>query len=419
MWQIVLKNFSDLILPVKYDLIIVGGGIVGLATALKFLETHPTKKLLLIEKENRLAQHQSGHNSGVIHSGIYYNPGSLKAVNCRRGYELLLQFCREQSIPHEVCGKIIVATEQRQHVALRHLYERGIQNGLEGLKQLSADELKAVEPHVNGTRGLLVPQAGIVDYGAVSQCFAKNAKDKGLEINRGEKVHAISQKNDGVEIITDKKTYQSHCLVCCAGLFSDRMAKKTSPNLSLRIIPFRGEYYKLRETKRSLVKNLIYPVPDPRFPFLGVHFTRMINGEVEAGPNAVLAFKREGYRKTDFSLRDTWETLTWPGFLRVAARYWKTGCGEFYRSVSKDAFVKALQTLVPEIQKNDLLPGGSGVRAQACSSDGSLVDDFYIEDNGNVAHVCNAPSPAATSSLAIGENICKLISTKIGYYSGD
>ncbi len=390
-----------------YDVVIVGAGIVGLATGVNLIEQNPGIKILVLEKENKIAPHQTGHNSGVIHSGIYYKPGSLKAVNCRKGYERLIKFCNEREIEYDICGKVIVATDEKELPYLKTLYERGIENGLENLKMLSASELKEYEPHVNGIAGIHVPQTGIIDFKVVAENYADFIREHGGEIVLNTKAQQCTEKNDEVEIITNKKVYSAKYLITCAGLQSDRVAKKTAPHISVRIIPFRGEYYKIKEEKKHLVKNLIYPVPDPNFPFLGVHFTRMIDGKVEAGPNAVLAFKREGYKKTDFSLTDTLETFTWPGFIKVAKKYWRTGFGEFYRSFSKAAFVKALQRLLPEITADDLEPGGSGVRAQACDVTGGLLDDFYIEKGRRIIHVLNAPSPAATASLAIGETIAK------------
>ncbi len=392
-----------------YDVVIVGAGIVGLATGVNLIEQNPKIKILILEKENRVAAHQTGHNSGVIHSGIYYKPGSLKATNCRRGYEKLLAFCNENEIEYDICGKVIVATDEKELPYLKTLYERGLENGLKNLKLLNENEIKKYEPHVNGIKGIHVPQTGIIDFRKVAEKYADFIRKNGGEILFNTKAISCTEKTDEVEIITNNKVYTSKYLITCAGLHSDRVAKKTVPGLSVRIIPFRGEYYEIKKEKKYLVNNLVYPVPDPNFPFLGVHFTRMIDGKVEAGPNAVLAFKREGYRKTDFSWTDTVETFTWPGFLKVAKKYWKTGFGEFHRSFSKKAFVKALQRLLPEITEDDLVQGGAGVRAQACDRTGGLLDDFYIERNKRIIHVLNAPSPAATASLAIGETIAKQV----------
>lgn len=392
----------------KYDLIIVGGGIVGLATALKVKQANPALNLVILEKEKGIALHQTGHNSGVIHSGLYYKPGSLKATNCIRGYTELIQFCQEENIPYELCGKIVVATAPEELSIMDGLYERGIQNGLKGLKKLSAEELKEYEPHVNGLGGILVPQTGIVNYKVVAEHYMARIKDLGGEIVFGEKVVAVHRKGSTLEIVTKNTTYQTNLMVNCAGLYSDKLAKMTMPHINFKIIPFRGEYYQLSEEKEYLVKNLIYPVPDPNFPFLGVHFTRMISGGIEAGPNAVLAFRREGYTRKALHLGELSETLRWPGFQKVAYKYWRTGMGEMYRSWSKAAFTKALQKLMPEITEDDLIPGGAGVRAQACDKNGGLIDDFLILEGEGVVNVCNAPSPAATSSLSIGQTVAEL-----------
>lgn len=396
-----------------YDVVIVGGGIVGLATALRMLEQRPGTRLVLVEKEAELARHQTGNNSGVIHSGLYYKPGSLKAQNCREGYQQLLDFCRAEGIAHDICGKVVVAIFERELGPLDELYRRGVANGLSGLRWLAPEEIREIEPHCAGIKGLFVPQTGIVDYTAVSQKYAEKIRAAGGEIALGERVEEIRRSSGQVEVVTAGTTRVAKLLVACAGLHSDRLARHTQPDLPLRITPFRGEYYVLQPEARGLVRNLIYPVPDPAFPFLGVHFTRMIDGEVECGPNAVLAFAREGYRKTDFSLRDTWETFTWPGFRVVARKYWRTGFGEFHRSFSKAAFVKALQRLVPDIRAEHLVPGGAGIRAQACGRDGRLLDDFHIIEDGNIVHVCNAPSPAATASLAIGATIARTALARI------
>ena len=393
----------------KNDIIIIGGGIVGLATALQLKNKKPQLRLTIIDKENDLATHQTGHNSGVIHSGLYYKPGSLKAKNCIKGYRMLMDFCEREGVPYERCGKVVVATSAEEIPLLKKLAERGRQNGLENIKNLGPDELKAYEPHVHGVGGLFVPQTGIVNYKQVAAKYAEKVKAKDGEIRTGEKVVAINKTTHGPEIVTDKGSYHTALVVNCAGLYSDKIARLVKERLDLKIIPFRGEYYKLKKEKEYLVKNLIYPVPDPAFPFLGVHFTRMISGGIEAGPNAVLAFSREGYKKSDVKFGELAETLAWPGFQKVAVKYWQTGMGEFYRSFSKAAFTKALQKLLPEIQKEDLVPGGAGVRAQACDRNGGLLDDFLILEDDNAINVCNAPSPAATSSLAIGDTVSDLV----------
>jgi L-2-hydroxyglutarate oxidase len=398
----------------KYDVVVIGGGIVGLATALQLQNSNPKLKLLLLEKENALAQHQTGNNSGVIHSGIYYKPGSLKARNCIRGYDLLLEFCKLNAVPFELCGKIIVATKKEEIPLLGNLYNRGIENGLNGLKKISKGELQEYEPHVNGLEGIVVPQTGIVDYKQVADKYGKLILEKGGELKLGEKVIDIQENNNTCVVVSQKESYHTDLVINCCGLYSDKVARLTQKDLDIKIIPFRGEYYKIKKEKEHLVKNLIYPVPDPNFPFLGVHFTRMMGGGIEAGPNAVLAFKREGYKKSDINLAELAESLAWPGFQKVAFKYWKTGFGEMYRSFSKAAFVKALQNLIPEIQKEDLEDGGAGVRAQACDRKGGLVDDFMITEGRHVINVCNAPSPAATSSLAIGETIANLAAKRFG-----
>lgn len=391
-----------------YDVVVVGGGIVGLATALQIQKKKPGIKLLLIEKETELAKHQTGNNSGVIHSGIYYKPGSLKATNCIQGYRLLVEFCRQYEIPFELCGKIIVASNESELPLLQNLFTRGQQNGLQNLKHLTREELKEYEPHVKGLGGIFVPQTGIVDYKNVARKYGELIQQSGAELHLGEHVIDIQSNADKTVVITQNTSYGTQLVINCAGLYSDKVARMTIKNLPIKIIPFRGEYFKLKKEKEYLVKNLIYPVPDPNFPFLGVHFTRMAKGGVEAGPNAVLAFQREGYKKTDIRFSELAETLLWPGFRKVAAKYWKTGWGEMYRSFSKAAFTKALQILIPEVQEQDLEAGGAGVRAQACDRKGGLVDDFLILEEKNAINVCNAPSPAATSSLSIGETVAAL-----------
>ncbi len=396
-------------MEVKNDIIVIGGGIVGLATALQLKTKNPDLKLTLLEKENELAKHQTGNNSGVIHSGIYYKPGSLKAVNCVTGYKKLLAFCDQEGIPYDLCGKIIVATSKEELPRLETLYERGGQNGLTGLKKIREGELKEYEPHVNGIAGIFVPQTGIIDFKTVAEKYAEKIRALGGEIILGAKVKRIVSLNGSSTVYTSDNEYQAKLIVNCAGLYSDKVARLTHKNPGVKIIPFRGEYYKLAKDKEYLVKNLIYPVPDPAFPFLGVHFTRMMKGGIEAGPNAVLAFAREGYSKSKINIAELAESLAWPGFQKVAAKYWKTGFGEMYRSFSKAAFTKALQALIPEIQEKDLVPGGAGVRAQACDRGGGLLDDFMILESDHAVNVCNAPSPAATSSLAIGDTVSDMV----------
>jgi (S)-2-hydroxyglutarate dehydrogenase len=393
----------------NYEVIIAGAGIVGLASGLKILESRPGTRLLIIEKEIGPAMHQTGHNSGVIHSGIYYKPGSLKAENCIRGYSLLVEFCKREDIPFEICGKVIVATREDEIERLNDIYRRGTANRLEEVRLIDAAELRELEPHSAGIKAIHVPYTGIVDFKAVAAKYVRKIQELGGELKYKESVKRVKAKSNPLEVISVNCSLKTKVFVNCCGLQSDEVAKRTGDRIDTRIIPFRGEYYKLKPERMHLVNNLIYPVPDPFFPFLGVHFTRMIGGGVEAGPNAVLAFKKEGYTKTSFSASDVIKTFTWGGFYRIAAKYYKTGAGEFYRSFSKRAFVKALQRLLPEINENDLIAGGSGVRAQAIDRKGKPVDDFLISNNGRVINVLNAPSPAATSSLAIGETVSNLI----------
>lgn len=395
----------------SFNIIVIGGGIIGTATALS-LQKNSKSNILLIESENKLASHQTGNNSGVIHSGLYYKPGSLKAKNCTEGRELLYKFCEENNIPHERCGKIVVATSDSELDTLDELYNRGVANGLTGIKKLSANEIKKREPHTSGIAGLFIPQTGIVDYSKVTNEYAKRFLSMGGKIETDCKF--LSMKISGSELIvsTNKGEYKTKFLVNCGGLYSDRIAKLCGVNPGLQIVPFRGEYYKLKKEKEYLVKYLIYPVPDPRFPFLGVHFTRMMKGGVEAGPNAVLAFKREGYSKKDFSAADVAQMFFYTGFWKMASKYYKMGFGEFYRSFSKKAFVSALQKLIPEIHEDDIETGGAGVRAQALEPDGKLVDDFRIVEAKKMVHVLNAPSPAATASLSIGKIIAELVKKK-------
>ena len=390
-----------------YDVAIVGGGIVGVATAMALLET-PGRSLVLLEAEDRLAAHQTGRNSGVIHSGLYYKPGSLKARNCTEGREAMYRFCAEHGLAHERCGKIVVATSPAELPALDRLEERGRANGLDGIRRLTPEAIREHEPHVTGVAGLLVPVTGIVDYTDVTEAFARIVRAGGGDIRLSARVTAVRRETGGLVLETAVGAVRTAALVNCAGLQSDRVARLCGVDPGVRIVPFRGEYYELAPEKHSLVRNLVYPVPDPQFPFLGVHFTRMIKGGVEAGPNAVLAFKREGYTKTSFSPRDTFETFTYPGALRLFARHWRMGLGEFHRSFSKKAFVRALQKLMPEIGMNDLAPGGAGVRAQAIGPDGAPIDDFKIVEAERMIHVLNAPSPAATASISIGRAIAAL-----------
>lgn len=392
----------------KYDYVIVGGGIVGLASAYHILKLQPSAKLAVLEKESAVAAHQTGHNSGVIHSGIYYKPGSLKAKNCIDGYNMMVDFCKEHGIKFDLCGKLIVAVDDSELPELEKLYKRGHENGLTKITYLKKEQIADYEPHLNGVKAIHVPYTGIIDYTEVCEKLAELVIQMGGEIYLNHKAEDIKVETDYTQVITPLKTFTTSMLVNCAGLYCDKVAELAGEETDTKIIPFRGEYYMLKPEKRHLVKNLIYPVPDPNFPFLGVHFTRMIHGDVEAGPNAVFAFKREGYHKSDVDLEEMFESLAWPGFQKVAAKYWKTGMGEFYRSFSKAAFTKALQRLIPELQEDDLIPAEAGVRAQACDRTGGLLDDFKIIERVNAIHVLNAPSPAATSSLSIGKTIAGL-----------
>lgn len=393
-----------------YDVVLVGGGIVGLATGYKLISARPDLKIAILEKESQLAKHQTANNSGVIHSGLYYKPGSLKAINCIKGYHELLNFCKEEKVPYEITGKVVVATRESQRPLLKMLLERGLENGLTGTRKITLEELKEYEPYCTGIGAIHVPQTGIVDYLQVALAYGRKIMQQGGGIFLEHKVLEINQKDSINYIETSKGTFQAKLVVNCAGLYSDKIARMNDESIDdVKIIPFRGEYFKLKEDREYLVKNLIYPVPDPNFPFLGVHFTRMKKGGVEAGPNAVLAFKREGYKKTDVNFAELAETLAWPGFQKVAGKYWKTGLGELYRSFSKTAFTKALQELIPEIQESDLVEGGAGVRAQACDRTGGLLDDFAIRESEFAINVLNAPSPAATSSLSIGGTVAEMV----------
>jgi L-2-hydroxyglutarate oxidase len=389
----------------RADVLIAGGGIVGLATAFRLLQAHPGRKVLVLEKEAGVARHQTGHNSGVIHSGIYYKPGSFKARLCRRGYTQMVEFCEAGSIPHEICGKIVVALSDAELPQLETLRQRAEANGLRGVRVLEKGSIAEREPHAGGIRALHVPETGIVDYKKVSEALAAAIRSLGGEVRLASRVDSLRDLPDAKVVRAGEAEFAAGFFINCGGLMSDRLARLDGLDPKIAIVPFRGEYYDLSPAAAPLVRNLIYPVPDPAFPFLGVHFTRMIGGGVECGPNAVLAFKREGYRKSDLDVRDLAEVLMNPGFRKLAARHWRMGLGEFHRSFSKAAFVKALQRLLPEVSAEMLTPAGAGVRAQALKRDGSLVDDFAFLEGKRSLHVLNAPSPAATASLAIGEEI--------------
>ena len=395
----------------KASVIVVGGGIVGLATAWQWGKAHPNESLILLEKENSIAKHQTGHNSGVLHSGIYYKPGSMKAVNCRQGKKLMEEFCKEEEITYEICGKVIVATREEEIPALEQIFSRGQANEV-NCEKIDHLQLKELEPHVNGIGGIHVPEAGIVDYSEVCNKLQKKIQEQGNQILCSAKVLAIHQSSSEIILETTAGEVRGNYLVNCAGLHSDKVMGLTSQKTEMQIVPFRGEYYYVKPEKEYLCSNLIYPVPDPEFPFLGVHFTRMIHGGLECGPNAVLAFAREGYKRSDLNFPEFLETLKFTGFQKLALKYWQMGLGEMWRSWYKPAFVKALQRLIPEITAEDLITAPAGVRAQAVTKDGSLVDDFLINETENILNICNAPSPAATASLNIGRIVSEKLATR-------
>ena len=391
-----------------YDFVIIGGGIVGLSTAMALGKTYPQAKIAVLEKESQWAFHQTGHNSGVIHSGVYYKPGGFKARFCREGNRSMVEFCRKYSIDYNICGKVIVAVEESELPQLENIYQRGLKNGLK-VRKITAAKVQEIEPHVRCLAGLHVPSTGIVNYRQVCEKYVDLIRLQGGELYLNTKVVKLVSATDAEVIETTSGTFTSKFIINCAGLYSDRLAKLGRVKPEAKIVPFRGEYYELKSEKRSLVNTLIYPVPNPNFPFLGVHFTKMIDGSVHAGPNAVLSLKREGYHKTDFNLRDFAEVMTYPGFWKLAAKHRDDGIQEIIRSFSKAAFTRSLQRLIPEVQAEDLVPTHAGVRAQALKNDGKLVDDFSIVCERNSVHVCNAPSPAATSSLEIGRAIVNKI----------
>src|SRR6201997_2855443 len=397
----------------RYNIIVIGGGAAGLGGALEITRRFPRRRLLVLEKEDRVARHQSGHNSGVIHSGVYYKPGSLKARLCVAGGAAMVEFCRDHGVPHQVCGKVIVATQEEEIPRLEDLRQRGEANGLTGLRLIGSEELREVEPHAAGLKALLVPSTGVTDYALVCAKYAELIATNGAVLTSAAATR-IKRSASEIVVETTRGAFAADALINCAGLYSDRISRMTGDDPGVMIVPFRGEYYDLAPDRASLVRALIYPVPDPRFPFLGVHFTRRITGRVDAGPNAVLALAREGYRHTDISVRDLASALAFPGFWRMARQNWRNGFDEFRRSVSKPIFVRALQRLLPEVNEKDLVPGGSGVRAQALKPDGALVDDFQFVPSGRVLHVLNVPSPAATASLTIGKAIVDMAGKNLG-----
>ena len=396
---------GDTLTNPKFDLTIIGAGIVGLVTAMELVQRRPDLKIVVLDKESRVAGHQTGNNSGVIHAGLYYKPGSLKAQMAVEGARLMVEFCQEHSLPYELCGKVVVAMKEDELPRLEELYRRGTANGVQGLIKINAEQIKEYEPHGVGAAAVWSPNTGIVDYKAVAQTYAEIVQAGGGEIRLGTEVLGIKERPGELIIKTTDDDVHTQTLINCAGLQSDLVAKMMGDTGGLRIVPFRGEYYELTPESQGLVKGLIYPVPDPQFPFLGVHFTKKIDGGVEAGPNAVLALAREGYRKTDINVGHALGLLTFPGFWVMASKFWKMGFGEMYRSVNKRFFVNALQELLPDLGIDDVKTGGAGVRAQAMDSKGNLLDDFSFVETANAIHVLNAPSPAATASIVIGRAI--------------
>lgn len=399
-------------MTIQTDVAIIGGGIVGLATAYRLQERYPSAKVTILEKEGTLAFHQTGRNSGVLHSGIYYRPGSLRATNCREGKQAMIEFCQREGVAYDICGKVIVAVDDSELGNLQNIYDRGQANGVK-CEIIGVERLRELEPHSAGIKAIHVPEAGIVDYPAVCEKLANRIREKEGTIQFNARVTGMRRSNGRMVVQNSSGDIEARCVITCAGLHCDRVARLSGSKPNAKVVPFRGEYYELNPDVQHLCRNLIYPVPDPKFPFLGVHFTRLIHGGIECGPNAVLAFAREGYTKLDINLIDLFESLTYPGFLRMAAKHWKTGCGEMWRSFSKAAFVRALQRLMPEIRAEDLHPAPAGVRAQALGNDGKLVDDFVIQENDLVVNVLNAPSPAATAALNVGRLIVDKVAGRL------
>jgi L-2-hydroxyglutarate oxidase len=396
----------------NYDVIIIGAGIIGLASAYKILEAEPTLKLCILEKESGIAQHQSGHNSNVIHSGIYYKPGSLKAINCIKGYSMMVDFCKSHGVAYDLCGKMIVATDEGEEERLQNLYKRGIENGLSDIELLTGDELVKREPNIRGSRAIYIPYTGITDFKKVSESIYREVLDRGGKVFLNSAVKEIKSNKETV-VSTSSGDHTGKYVVNCAGLYSDVIASHFIDDIKIRILPFRGEYYWLSQTDPHKINSLIYPVPDPSLPFLGVHLTKTIDGKLDAGPNAVPAFKREGYKKSNINVPELWNFISYKGSRKLFRKYWKTGLKEIRRSFSKSAFAKDIRKFMPGVQASDLTYAGSGVRAQACDENGNIIDDFIIYETANSINVCNAPSPAATSSLSIGKTISDKLMSKI------